>query len=157
MAGRKRKSTKLHLIQGTARRDRQNPAEPDPAEGIPRCPIGTPKDVRKVYKRLAAVIDKLGILTMADGEALLLLATMQAELNELNAYLAKNGMKYKTRKTTGGFVQRPRPEVAQKNTVRAAIKGLYAEFGLTPAGRTKVSVTEGRSSGHNEWSQHKKK
>ncbi len=156
MAGRKRKPAKLHLIQGTARADRDNPAEPDPAEGIPRCPIGTPKNVRKVYKRLAAVIDELGILTMTDGPALLLLATMQAELDDLNAYLAEKGMTYKTRKTTGGFVQRPRPELGQRNTVRSAIKGLYAEFGLTPAARTKVTVTEGRGGQHNEWNRFKK-
>lgn len=150
-AGRKRKTTKLHLLEGTDRPDRTNLREPKPARGYPRCPNGAPKIVQRAYRRLGRIYDDMGVLTEADGPALYLMATVQAEVEELEQYIIDNKRTYETSSRYCDKLIKVRPEVAQLAAARTLLRSLIAEFGGTPASRGKVSTTEGNTGKSNPW------
>ena len=150
-AGRKRKATKLHLIDGTARADRTNLREPKPVRGYPRCPNGAPKNVQRAYRRLGRIYDDMGVLTEADGPALYLMATVQAEVEELEKFLITENRTYETSSRYCDKLVKVRPEVAQLAAGRTLLRSLIAEFGGTPASRGRVSTTEGNAGKSNPW------
>ena len=68
MAGRKPKPTALKVLEGDRGKGRRpiNEHEPIPPGGGVKCPSWLLPEAKKEWKRLAASLEAMGVLTMAD-------------------------------------------------------------------------------------------
>lgn len=140
MAGRKRKPTALHVVQGTARKDRANIDEPKPSPQKPRCPAHLPPKAKTAFKNVCELLEGMGVLTIVDGMALELLCDAYAEWRDLDTLIKKEGRTYKTISTSGDEIIKGHPAVAMRSDAWKRIKSMMVEFGLTAASRTKVNA-----------------
>lgn len=153
-AGRPRKPTKLKLIEGTIRADRFNEEEPE----APPADVRTPPDwlpprseARRLWRRVAPVLSRMGVLTVADTDALALLCSVLADVIELEEDIRKKGREYESYielegekgETIVKRIVRPRPQVAMLSDARRMVKAMWVEFGMTPSARSRVKANTG--------------
>lgn len=122
--------------------------EPKPPKGAPRCPSRLTKEEKLVWKQLVAILKETNVLTMADGNAMACYCVMWCEWWRCDAHLKKYGLSFPQKKIIGkgedakteviGFL--PFPELTQRNRLFDQLLRLGAEFGLTPAARTRIQV-----------------
>lgn len=112
-AGRPRKPTKLHAVQGTYRSDRHGTNEPDPPVASLKPPAWLDADGRKVWRDLAPGFIEMGVLTEVDVEAFAHACSKLATARREQSTYSK--------------------AFDQANQV-------LARFGWTPSDRAKVSV-----------------
>ncbi len=126
-----RKPTALLKLQGTYRPDRHSRNQPEPATrgtALPRWAELTGYGA-KCYKRLAPILASMRVMTEADTEALVMMCE-----------------RYHQYKTLSKAIEGHDPEDALRvlpSRDKAYVdfmKGL-TEFGMTPASRSKVSMT----------------
>lgn len=139
--GRPPTPTALKVIRGTDRQDRTNAQEPKPKAGA-RPPAWLSRDARKHWRRIAPVLDELGILTVADAESLALLCDSLAEYLDASARIESDGMVYETTTERGSVMLRKHPAIEIKATARTAIDRLLTGFGMNPAARSRVSAAK---------------
>jgi P27 family predicted phage terminase small subunit len=151
MAGRRPKPTVLKLVEGNPGKRKINKAEPKPKREIPSCPAYL-SDVGKVaWGRLSVLLDRMGVLTEADGAALERLCDCYADILECRELIARDGRTYSsvTTRTTSEegeettvqevkSLLKANPAVAMLRAADAQFKSYLVEFGLTPAARSKV-------------------
>ncbi|QRF55750.1 phage terminase small subunit P27 family [Variovorax paradoxus] len=136
MAGRTPKPTHLKVVSGNPGKRAINKREPKPKREIPSCPAYL-SDVGKVaWGRLGVLLDRMGVLTEADGPALERLCDCYAELLELRDSLSSQGRTYET---DGGLIK-ANPAAAMFADADRRFKSYLVEFGLTPAARSKVQA-----------------
>ena len=146
--GRPPKPTALKLVQGTERADRRNANEPQPDRGAPPVPSWLPVKARPHWRKIAPLLDGMGVLTVADGTALALLCDVLAEYLDARAVTAALGATYTSesiaRDEDGNTVVtrmvRARPEVAMYQDAWKRARAMLAEFGLTPSSRSRLHV-----------------
>lgn len=130
--GHNRKPTKLKIIQGTARPDRVPANEPKPRPIAPDPLPGLDRFGKQAWRRLAPMLDRLGLLTEADAEMLWALCQTWSQLRkavrELNR-LSPSDPDYR------------RIAVTVENA-RKDLRLLGAEFGLSPASRSKIDLPD---------------
>jgi phage terminase small subunit len=156
--GRKPRPTELKVLVGT-RKDRINAAEPAAPAGRPECPDYLKGYAREGWAELVEVLDRMGVLTQADGMALAIFAATYARWRralakldgpapdpaDLGLDLAELGL--------GGP-----PDTLTDSTAAGGLKvGAYVriaaeaerdmarmlvEFGLTPSSRSRVAVAD---------------
>lgn len=153
---RPRKPLHLKLISGTVRPDRENPDAPTPAVGKPVMPPHLTGDARDAWTRFAALLDRMGVLSVADGMALERLCQCYAEIRAFERIIAAaGGPSYQPPATDkhahalvgpdGAAIMglvRMRPEVSALADADRRFKSWLSEFGLTPAARGKVKTVE---------------
>ena len=156
MPGRPRKPTHLKLVSGTTRSHKKgakpNNAEPTPAPATPDVPSTLTARAREHWPTFVKLLHGMGVLTEADGPALEHLVEAYADGMEARASLARpmydasgaevaqaGALVYVTTGNAGSML-RTRPEVAVINAADARFRGYLADFGLTPAARSKVQV-----------------
>jgi P27 family predicted phage terminase small subunit len=133
----RRKPDALKALGGTLRRDRAR---------RPRLPSGAPQPRRGLTPlERARYIRLLRLLGNRAGEVdvviLELTASALARHDQASAILAKHGLSYEAKTTTGGTLQRRRPEVdIAADAWRRACRGLV-ELGLTPQAEQKLDPT----------------
>ena len=88
--------------------------------------------------QLSATLDGMGVASPDDQAALAMLASRLEEIETCTAVIEDNGRTYSTTATSGDRPMRARPEVAMRNESMRHAQSLLAEFGLTPATRSKV-------------------
>ena len=139
---RPRKPTHLKLVTGTLRKTRANPDEPKLPHGLPPRPRDLSPSERAAWDRFGATLTKMRVCTPEDFAALELLACTYAEVQDLTAYLRKNGWTYQTVSTEvpGGFMVRPHPEAALLRAARRFLLVMLGRFGLTPSDRPGVNA-----------------
>jgi P27 family predicted phage terminase small subunit len=134
-----RKPTRLKIITGTARKDRQK-REPEPKAGTPRPPSWLDAAASRFWHELVPELEAMRVLTHADREALGLTCTALAEHQRAAAIIAEHGLTYPAETRSGTTLYRERPEVrAAGDAWRRALRGL-SEFGLTPTSRGRLDV-----------------
>lgn len=149
MAGRRPKPTHLKVVQGNPGRRPLNDKEPEPPKGIPAPPAGLSDVASKVWGEMSALLNRMGVLTVADTLALERLCECYAEIAECRAVLRESGRTYETISYGGGTgedavhntMHRARPEVAMLADADRRFKSYLVEFGLTPAARSKIKVS----------------
>jgi P27 family predicted phage terminase small subunit len=142
--GRRPKPTHLKLIQGNAGKRRLNSAEPQPEPCEAPAPEHLTRYAREAWDRLAPMLRRMGLLTVADTIALERLCACYAEAREMSAILEmEGGGTYETKNVSGETMFRPRPEAARLADADRRLKGYLGEFGLTPAARSKVRTAAG--------------
>lgn len=136
--GPRPKPTNLKLIQGTYRRDRGSANEPIPEPVAPKCPTFLKAEARREWKRISSELETLGLLTQIDRAALAAYCSSWETFVNADKVIREKGL---TLLTPNNFEQQ-RPEIAIRNKALQQMKSFLAEFGMTPAARTKISVPE---------------
>jgi P27 family predicted phage terminase small subunit len=141
MAGRKRTPDHLKIVAGTDRPDRMNPDAPKPSATLPDAPEWLSGRGAQIFEQLVAIIGPMGIGSSSDAAMLALAASRLEEVEICTAIIEDLGRTYTTTTQTGDTMHRSRPEVAQRSEAMRHAQSLLAEFGLSPAARSKVSVS----------------
>lgn len=157
MRGRPPKPTTLKIIAGTARPSRINAAEPQPALAEPDAPECLSDCARKHWDRLSAMLYSMHVLTQMDEEALAALCEALGDAEKARASLAHpavdgggrqlcagGSLTYVTDGKAGPMI-RPRPEVTMIADADRRVALWLSRFGLTPADRARVQVSEPRA------------
>lgn len=142
MAGRRPTPTELKLVRGNPGKRPINKKEPMPAKRIPSTPAHLTDEGQVAWGRLTVLLDRMGVLTDADGFALERLCDCYAEILALRELVDANGRTYETTSTQGDLVIKANPAVAMLADVDRRFKSYLVEFGLTPAARSKVQIKD---------------
>lgn len=137
--------TEIKRQMGTLQPCRMNPDEPEPDKGRPKMPRNLSPRAKEAWEDYATDMERMGILTVADGKILHQLAQAFADWQEAVEFLDKNGTTYIVTKsapdgtTFEDFKQFP--QVSQRNDADKRLRMLEKDCGLTPSDRSKVSAT----------------
>lgn len=143
--GRKPLPSGWHILNGTKTKEQvDNSGEPKPAPITPSCPAWLSPEAKKLWKRLVPELQRIGVLTMVDGEALAGACQSWAVYVECERLLKKEGRTYQYTNKAGATNLLPRPEVAIGQRALADFRAFCSEFGLTPASRTRINTKAGR-------------
>ena len=134
MAGRKPKPTALKTLEGNPGKGKLNKKEPKPAKGIPICPEWLLAEAKIEWKRLATVMDQMGVLTEADRAAFAAYCQSYARWKEAQEHIDSEGSTFETDK---GYQQQT-PWVGIANTNQKLMMQAASEFGLTPSARSRI-------------------
>lgn len=146
MRGRKPIPTKLKILKGT-RSDRINGREPFLPVARPAIPDHLDSLARGEWDRLVPILEKMGVLTEADGAALMLYCECYSKWMRARGEIAKRGMLIEmtrtitskrgaTVETTGKPIANP--AVAIEIQTGRMMRELLIEFGLTPSSRSRL-------------------
>lgn len=140
MVGRKPVPTAALKMRGSWRA-KTRPHEPAPEPGRPRRPPGLDPAARRKWDELVPRLEKLGVLTAEDGEALALFCVSWSQYWVLRRFIAKHGHTYELNGRRWGY-----PEVQMAAQLAMYLLRLEQEFGLTPSARTRIQVSKKSSS-----------
>lgn len=129
--------TAIRRIEGNPGKRPLNEWEPQPKKVRPAMPKHLDKIARKEWNRLCPMLQRMRVLSEADGIALANLCFDYSVLQQAQESLAKTGLLSKTART-GMIHQSPLLNIIAETTDRGT-RGLR-EFGLTPASRSRVEV-----------------
>ena len=132
--GRKPKPTALKLLEGNPGKRELNQFEPKPAGGLPICPDWLMEDAKEEWYRLAAVMNKMGILSEVDQSAFAVYCQTWARWKEAQEHIDREGSTFET---DSGQIKR-NPWVAIANEWQAKLLSVCGEFGLTPSSRSRI-------------------
>ena len=138
VAGRKPKPTPLRVIEGNRGHRPLPKDEPQPRSDYTPCPIWLKGKARQEWKRITPELRRLGLLTVVDRAALAAYCQAYARWVEAEAIIEEKGLTFET--DSGYVQQRPEVPIAQKSM--QIMKAFATEFGLTPASRTRISVSQ---------------
>jgi P27 family predicted phage terminase small subunit len=127
--------TELLKLRGSWRGNR-NTSQPRPQLGRPRCPAWLDAAARSKWKRLAPELERLGLLTIIDGDILAMYCQAWAEFQQSTKTLQAEGRF--VRLASGKILTHP--AVAEQRSARQAVKSFAALFGLSPADRSRLSA-----------------
>lgn len=130
-----RPSTLTALLGNPGKRP-LNTQEPKPGAKRPRCPDHLDEGARREWRRLVPILERMRVLTEADQIALANLCMLYSTMIKAQRSLEKSGLLFKTR---SAYVQQS-PLVGIIVGYVQQINRLCAEFGLTPAARTRIRV-----------------
>lgn len=135
----------MKVVTGNPGKRAVNKKEPKPKREIPSCPAYLGDTAKVAWGRLSVLLDRMGVLTEADGAALERLCDCYAEILECRELIAKQGRTYSSIRGFGGedseieqVLMKANPAVAMLADADRRFKSYLVEFGLTPAARSKV-------------------
>lgn len=125
--------------------------EPEP-EGELERPGWLPPEAAEVWDRLAAILDRMGVLSSSDELALARYCVIFAEWRALAVQIAEEGtlvrpLEDAVRDKRGRIRVRPlkrNPRLGVLLELQTELGRLEKEFGLTPAARTLVRTEKGK-------------
>lgn len=151
MAGRPRKPTQSKILHGTFRNDRAPKNEPQPEKilEIPRPPSHLSKYAKKLWKQLAGELVEKGILTVLDTAALEACCEAygqyrmahEAVFRPVDPETGKKGKRTLAEYLRGRNSQ-TMPEYTTMTKAWTTFKTFLTEFGMTPASRGKLDISE---------------
>lgn len=140
MSGPPKTPTHLRLVKGNPSKRPINKNEPKPPKGVPSTPKHFNKQERYWFKVLGERLDGMGVITSLDGMALELLVGAYIEWRRHRDVIDQEGDSYKTTSADGSVMIRPHPQVAMMADAWKRVCKMQAEFGMTPASRSKVEI-----------------
>ena len=140
MPGHPPKPTHLKLLEGDLGRQPVHVRTPKPRRGVPRCPGHLSACAKCLWRALGRELDRMGVITMADGVALEMLCDAYAQYRDARDVVAIDGLTYKSTTKRGGVIVRARPEVAIAADAWRRTSSMLTAFGLSPASRAKLGV-----------------
>lgn len=141
MRGRTPTPTNLKLLKGNPGKRPINFSTFSPVSSIPRCPATLKGEARKEWKRITQELHQYHMIAEVDRGLLAMLCTAWGRFIQAEEMIEKataaggNGLFVKT---PNGFPVQS-PWVAVSNKAIETYKSLCAEFGLSPAARTRVA------------------
>lgn len=136
MRGRKPKPTAVKEMAGNPGKRALNKKEPKPDKQIPTCPDHLKGVARQEWERIAKELFALGIISKLDRASLAICCTAYADYVKACEKLETEGEVIISDK--GGAYQNPWMAI-KKRSMDQVVK-FYAEFGMTPSGRSRVKV-----------------
>jgi P27 family predicted phage terminase small subunit len=130
--------TSVRMLRGNKSKRPANVLEPQPDRKAPVCPEHLDAEAKKEWKRLCKLLLKMEVLTEADGMALACLCQAWSTLRKAQTKLNEMGMLFKT---PSGYLQQ-NPLVGIVGSCIDTVTKLGQEFGLTPAARGRLQVSE---------------
>lgn len=138
--------TNILKLRGSRRADR--PKEPKPPKGPGRCPSWLSKDAKAVWRQMVVILKAMNVLTVADGNALIRYCEYWVRWRKCEEFVRQYGLSFPQKRVVGkgenqtteviGF--QPFPEATERHRLEKCLHQLEAEFGLTPAARTRIQV-----------------
>lgn len=146
-AGRPPKPTEMKRLEGTARKDRTNAAQPvsAPVEALV-MPLDLTDREKMAWTELEAVVLPMRVATPSDLPAFRQMVTTLAIIEEARHAINELGLTF-TVTTESGVVVRKRPEVEVLLAAKKQLAVELSRFGLTPADRQRVSALGAESEG----------
>lgn len=138
MRGRRPKPLHVKLVTGNPGKRPMNGREPKPRRALPTPPTHITQEELVHWGRFSEILDRMGVLTEADGAALERVVCLYQEVIELREVIETEGRTYTTKNRDGAEMTRPQPAVAMLADCDRRFRGWLGDFGLTPAARTKV-------------------
>jgi P27 family predicted phage terminase small subunit len=138
MRGRKPVPTRLKLMAGNPGKRPINRNEPQPAAAFPTCPPELSPVARAEWERLAPELGELGLITNLDRAALAAYCGAYALWAEAMVAIQKYGTMVKA---PSGYPMQS-PYIGLANRQAELMIRLSAEFGFTPASRSRISTPQ---------------
>lgn len=148
MAGRKRKPDHLKIVSGTDRPDRMNADAPKDMAGVLEAPAWLSKRAAELFDQLASIVGEMGVSSVSDVAMLAMVASRLEEVEICTAMIEDMGRTFVSKSALddqGRVVEQQikgHPVVAQRSEAMRHAQSLLVEFGLSPAARSKVSVSK---------------
>jgi len=139
--GRKRKPDVLKIIQGTYRKDRANPNQPNLDRGIPE-PISNllSREEKSHYYRIAKILDNMNILTKADVITLEIFAQTLERYYVACEKLKRQSLVIECKGKNVNTVRTKNLYVSIMNEERKTVISLLSKFGLEPTARSSLKI-----------------
>jgi len=135
-AGRKPVPTALKVLRGNPGKGALPRDEPRMTSGVPAAPAWLSVVAKREYRRVGRLLLTAGVMTIADGPALAMLATSWATWVEAETAAIEHGLIVKGR--DGAPAVNPYRKIANEAYDRT--RQLLVEFGMTPSSRTRVKA-----------------
>lgn len=135
-AGRKNIPTALKKLKGNPGKRALNNKEPKPNVEIPECPACLTGEARTEWGRITKELKTLGIISKIDQAALTVYCMTWLDFVYAARMVDEEGEVITSEK--GGKYQNP--WVGIKTSAMDRLVRISAEFGMTPASRTKIKV-----------------
>jgi P27 family predicted phage terminase small subunit len=139
MRGRKPLPTQLKLVQENPGKRPLPENEPKPtvqSGALPAHFAWLSKGAKEHWKRIAPELARVGLLTALDTSMLAIYCSAYDTWVRMSQVLEAEGMTY----SSAGGLSRPRPEVAIARGAAEMMAKVGAEFGMSPASRTRVTA-----------------
>lgn len=159
MAGRKRKPTHLHLVDGTHRKDRHgDPAsevQAEPAKGL-EAPGYIDENARRVWAELIPQLEGLGVLARVDRHTVACFCIAVSTVEAAERKIDELGITVETFNEAGQLTGiKKNPAVTVRDAALREVRAYAAEFGLSAASRARLTVgpriprgSDGKTPGH---------
>ena len=136
MPGPAKTPTATLKLRGSASKvsARRNEPQPKKTSALPRKPEHLKGDAAKFYKAVGKKILDMGVLTIVDHEALVVMCEEYGQYKEADK-LCKT-LLIKT--SNGNVIQNP--AIGIRNKAREALKKSMSYFGMTPSSRASLSI-----------------
>jgi P27 family predicted phage terminase small subunit len=132
--GPRPKPSALKHLEGTFRKDRAPVHEPEPTRSALAAPAWLAGDAREEWERVAPELDRLNLSTVVDYATFLGYCMSYARALQAEEEISLWGLTMSGLHTTVA-----NPAVAIARLEWAQVRKFAAEFGLTPAARTRVN------------------
>ncbi|MBO9589076.1 phage terminase small subunit P27 family [Devosia sp.] len=124
-----------------------NPNAPKASQEVPDAPHWLSARAAEIFEQLVAIISGMGIASASDTAMLSMVASRLEEVEICTAMIEDAGRTFVSNvemDDKGNIISRQikgHPAVAQRSEAMRHAQSLLAEFGLSPAARSKVSAT----------------
>lgn len=145
MRGRKNTPTALKQLKGNPGKRALNDQEPKPDVAIPECPAHLTGEARKEWNRITRELCELGILANIDRAALATYCMAWLDFVYASKMVDEEGEVITSKRLNKDGVEVPggkylNPWVGIKTSAMDRVVRIAAEFGMTPASRTRIKV-----------------
>lgn len=136
------KPIELKVLEGNPGKRKLNKNAPKPMRVLSlKCPSYIGKYGKQVWKNIVSELSRLGMLTEIDQGALELYCRMYQKWRENEDFLIEKGSVFPIKDEKGRIkCLQPMPQVAIAHQSAEYCRKLLAEFGLTPAARSRLSI-----------------
>lgn len=137
------KPTNLRIIEGNPGKLSLNKREPKPVPTKPSAPKFLSPAAKYEWRRVATELHRLGLLTGIDRATLAAYCQAYADWKAAVEFIKEHGSVYKVLDSKERVVAvKPYPQVVIARNASEQIRKLAAEFGMTPAARSRISLPE---------------
>lgn len=145
MKGRKPLPGVVHLLRGNPGKRPIKLDDFSPAVEVPRCPAHLDGEAKKEWRRISAELERYGLISGVDRAALAMYCTAWGRYVQAEAMIAEQAAA--SPKGAGLLIKSPNgfpvqsPWLSISNRAIEQCKALLAEFGMSPAMRSRVRAT----------------
>jgi P27 family predicted phage terminase small subunit len=130
------KPSALKKLAGYPGKRKLNKQEPQLAVGEPLLPEGLSAEAKQEWQRIVPMLLNMKVLTEADGSALAAYCSCFAMWMQAEQEIAELGITLRTE-----FGYKKNPAISVRSDSLRLMKTFLIEFGLTPASRSKLSIS----------------
>lgn len=135
MKGRKAIPTALKILHGNPGKRPLNALEPMPEVSVPECPEHLDAQARMEWERIVPELARLGLLAQIYRAALAAYCQCYSRWQAAEEQIANEGLTIQIKDTV-----RVNPAVTVAKDAMRMVREFSAEFGITPASKTRIKV-----------------